>query len=51
MTSRVYIEEIIDPVTGEQVRLEATTEAELDAKVAEFFGIDREDQQSAPEIK
>ena len=42
MKDREYIEEIIDPVTGEVVTLRATTEAELDAAVAERFGIDRE---------
>jgi hypothetical protein len=40
---REYIEEIIDPVTGEVLTLRATTEAELDAAVAERFGMDRED--------
>lgn len=39
-----YIEEITDPVTGEVVTLRAATEAELDAKVAEQFGIDHEDR-------
>jgi hypothetical protein len=43
---REYIEEIIDPVTGEVLTLRATTEAELDAAVAERFGIDREDREA-----
>ena len=43
MNDREYIEEITDPVTGEVVTLRAATEAELDAAVAERFGIDRED--------
>ena len=46
MNDREYIEEITDPVTGEVVTLRATTEAELDAKVAEQFGIDREDREA-----
>jgi hypothetical protein len=41
-----YIEEITDPVTGEVVTLRAATEAELDAAVAERFGIDREDREN-----
>ena len=41
-----YIEEITDPVTGEVVTLRAATEAELDAAVAERFGIDREDRET-----
>ena len=46
MTARVYIEEITDPVTGEVVTLQATTEAELDAVVAKRFGVDREEQET-----
>ncbi len=42
MKNREYIEEITDPVTHEVLILRATTEAELDDKVAERFGIDRE---------
>jgi hypothetical protein len=41
---REYIEEITDPLTQEVLTLRATTEAELDAVVAERFGIDREDR-------
>ena len=47
MKDREYIEEIIDPVTGDVLTLRATTEAELDAEVAERFGITREDRESA----
>jgi len=43
---REYIEEITDPVTGEVVTLRAATEAGLDAKVAERFGIDYEDRET-----
>lgn len=46
MKNREYIEEIIDPVSGEVLTLRATTEAELDAAVAERFGIDREDREA-----
>ena len=46
MTARTYIEEITDPITGEAVTLWATTQAELDAMVAERFGIDDEDRES-----
>ena len=46
MKDREYIEEITDPVTGEVLSLRATTEAELDAAVAERFGIDREDRKA-----
>ena len=46
MKDRQYIEEITDPVTHEVVTLRAATEAELDAAVAERFGIDREDLKS-----
>ena len=46
MKDREYIEEITDPVTGEVVTLRAATEAELDAAVAERFGIDREDREA-----
>ena len=45
MKDREYIDEITDPVTGEVVTLRAATEAELDAKVAERFGIDHEDRE------
>ena len=46
MKDREYIEEITDPVTHEVVTLRAATEAELDAAVAERFGIDREDRET-----
>ena len=46
MKDREFIEEITDPVTHEVVTLRAATEAELDAKVAERFGIDREDREA-----
>ena len=46
MNGREYVEEITDPVTGEVVTLRAATEAELDAAVAERFGIDREDRET-----
>ena len=46
MNDREYIEEITDPVTSEVVTLRAATEAELDAAVAERFGIDREDREA-----
>lgn len=39
MTSRTFIEQITDPVTGEQLTLRADSESELDAMVAELFGI------------
>jgi len=49
---REYIEEIIDPVNGEVLTLRATTEAELDAAVAERFGIDREDRKTgSPDLE
>lgn len=52
MKDREYIEEIIDPVTGEVLTLRATTEAELDAAVAERFGIDREDREAgSPDLQ
>ena len=46
MKDREYIEEITDPVTHEVVTLRAATEAELDAAVAERFGIDREERKA-----
>jgi hypothetical protein len=46
VNDREYIDEITDPVTGEVVTLRAATEAELDAAVAERFGIDREDRET-----
>jgi hypothetical protein len=52
MKDREYIEEITDPVTGEVLTLRATTEAELDAAVAELFGINREDRQAgSPDLQ
>lgn len=39
MSAGIFIEEIVDPITGEQVTLRAGSEAELDALVAERFGI------------
>ena len=46
MTTRVYIEEITDPITGEVITFRAATEAELDRLVQEQFGIDQEDRES-----
>ena len=52
MKDREYIEEIVDPVTGEVLTLRATTEAEQDAKVADRFGIDREDREAgSPDLQ
>ena len=39
MSGRTFIEQITDPVTGEQITLRAESEAELDALVADRFGI------------
>ena len=39
MSRRTFIEQITDPVTGEQIVLRADSEAELDALVADRFGI------------
>lgn len=33
-----WVEETVDPVTGEQLVFEATSEAELDAQLADWFG-------------
>lgn len=39
MTNRQrWVEETVDPVTGEQLVFEASTEAELDAQLAARFG-------------
>lgn len=35
-----WVEDTVDPVTGESLRFEAATEAELDAEVAGWFGED-----------
>ena len=52
MKDREYIEEITDPVTDELVTLRAATEAELDAAMAERFGIDREDRETgSPDLQ
>lgn len=39
MSARIFIEKIVDPITGEQVTLRAGSEAELDELIAERFGI------------
>ena len=50
MSSRQFIEQITDPVTGEHLTLRADTEADLDDLIAQHFGItDAEHLSNPPE--
>lgn len=39
MTTRIYIEDITDPVTGQTVTFRAISEAELDQRINAYFGL------------
>lgn len=44
-----WVEETVDPVTGEQLVFEAASEAELDAQLADWFGDHPDEPSSAVE--